>query len=200
MPVSRPLMRTSSRGRCLAAPTRLRNSSAAVRAPCLRSGTIESSRSTITASVPLASALSSLAPPSAGTNRSERMCQSLLSFLNLPEIPPRCAILAQELSRPHGVWGRGGTTHANQKSHNAFCRCFRRRFCNHCRGAGACTTANVCDHQGRRHRQRLYLPLSKPSGDVHRHRPDQLWPSAGGKNVSGGNPENHQGSDQVFDL
>ncbi len=45
MPVSRPLMRTNRRGRCLAAPVRLRNSSAAARAAGLRSGTIESSKS-----------------------------------------------------------------------------------------------------------------------------------------------------------
>src|SRR4029079_9692301 len=85
MPVSRPLMRTSRRGRCLVAPAFLRNASAASRAAGLRSGTIESSRSTITASAPLARALSSLGPPSAGTKRRERMYRSLLGFLIYPK-------------------------------------------------------------------------------------------------------------------
>src|ERR1035437_182261 len=73
MPVSRPLMRTKRRGRGFFVCAALRNSNAAVRACALRSGVIESSRSRITASAPLAIALSSLAPPSAGTNKRERI-------------------------------------------------------------------------------------------------------------------------------
>src|SRR6185437_2220732 len=74
MPVSRPLMRTSSCGRLALGALLLRKSSAAARAAPLRSGAIESSRSTMTASAPLATALSSFEPPSAGTKRRERMC------------------------------------------------------------------------------------------------------------------------------
>src|SRR5665213_2685618 len=73
MPVSRPLMRTSRRGRSFLACVALRYSSAAARACALRSGAIESSRSRITASAPLAIALSSLAPPSAGAQSRARI-------------------------------------------------------------------------------------------------------------------------------
>ena len=45
----------------------------------LRSGAIESSRSTMTASAPLAIAFSSLLPPSAGTKRSDRIISAALS-------------------------------------------------------------------------------------------------------------------------
>src|SRR5207302_1183779 len=56
------------------------NVAASARAAVLRSGAIESSRSTITASAPLENALSSLLPPSAGTKRSERMAPAHWSW------------------------------------------------------------------------------------------------------------------------
>ena len=62
-----------ARPRCLRDLPACRNAAALARAASLRSGAIESSRSTITASAPLANALSSLLPPSAGTKRRERM-------------------------------------------------------------------------------------------------------------------------------
>ena len=53
----------------------------------------------------------------------------------------------------------------------------------------------------------LYLPLPEPPGDVHRHpggrdrhRSDQLWPAAGGENLSRGNRQDHQGAGQISDL
>ena len=85
MPVSRPLMRTSRRGRSFLSAVALRNSRHAARACGLRSGVIESSRSMMTASAPLAIALSSLVPPSAGTNRRERIACSVLFGPHLDE-------------------------------------------------------------------------------------------------------------------
>src|SRR5450830_1638400 len=73
MPVSSPLMRTRMRGLAVCAVASFKKDNAAARARSLRSGAIESSRSMMTASAPLAIALSSLVPPSAGTNRSERI-------------------------------------------------------------------------------------------------------------------------------
>src|SRR6202521_4171034 len=71
-PLARPLTRTMRRGRpCLVASPR--KPAAEMRAASLRSGEIESSRSTMSASAPQPSALSSLAGASAGTNSSERM-------------------------------------------------------------------------------------------------------------------------------
>ena len=67
--------------------------------------------------------------------------------------------------------------------------------------------ADVRHHQGRGHRQRLYLPLPEPSGDVRRHarrrdrdRPDQLRAAAGGESLPGRDPQDHPGTDQVPDL
>src|SRR5216683_3278147 len=77
-PVCKPLTRTSRRGRLAALTASLRKSAALARAAALRSGAIESSRSTITASAPLAIALSSFLPPSAGTNRNDRIVAPLL--------------------------------------------------------------------------------------------------------------------------
>src|ERR1019366_3577643 len=73
MPVSSPLMRTRMRGLAACAVASFKKASAAARARSLRSGAIESSRSMMMESAPLAIALSSLGPPSAGTNRSERI-------------------------------------------------------------------------------------------------------------------------------
>src|SRR5262249_47702835 len=72
-PVTKPLMRTMRRGRGLEATMPRTKSAALMRAADLPSAGIESSRSTITASAPLAIALSSFLPPSAGTNSSERI-------------------------------------------------------------------------------------------------------------------------------
>ena len=80
-PVAMPLTRTSRRGRFACVTAFLMNAAALARAASLRSIAIESSRSTIMASAPLANALSSLEPPSAGTNSKERMIIRPRSFL-----------------------------------------------------------------------------------------------------------------------
>src|ERR1700694_5749976 len=72
-PVSSPFTRTRRRGRFAAPWACCRKASALARASALRSVEIESSRSTISASAPLAIALSSFLGESAGTNRRERM-------------------------------------------------------------------------------------------------------------------------------
>src|SRR4029078_11381230 len=205
-PVSRPLIRTSRRGRCLLVPAFLRNASAASRAAGLRSGTIESSRSIITAAAPLASALSSLGLASAGAKRKERMYRSLLGFLTYPKYRSGARFWRRNYRGLMGFELRGGTAYAYQKSHYAFGSSFRCQ-CHNRNGASSGSAADVCNHQGRRHRQCLHLPLSKSSSDVRRHarrrdchRPDQLWPSTGGKSLSGRDPQDHPGADQVSDL
>src|SRR6516165_5859467 len=72
-PVVNPLMRTRRRGRCAALTASVMKAAARMRASVLPCAGIESSRSTITASAPLAIALSSFFPSSAGTKSSERI-------------------------------------------------------------------------------------------------------------------------------
>ena len=67
--------------------------------------------------------------------------------------------------------------------------------------------AALCHDQSGGNRQRLHFPLRQPSGHVRRHqggrdrhRPHQLRAAAGGEDLRRGNPEDHQGADQVPDL
>src|ERR1700724_3421275 len=94
-PVASPLTRSTRRGRALTPTVSRRNAAASWRASLLRSGAIESSRSTITAPAPLAIALSSFLPPSAGTNRSERNNRAWMRS------GPRRVRHARRLPRPH---------------------------------------------------------------------------------------------------
>src|SRR5262245_46102461 len=152
MPVSRPLMRTSRRGRWVVVDARLRKSIAAVRAISFRSGAIESSKSRMTASAPLTTALSSFEPPSAGTNKRERIAILIKVFVEVAEFKPNASVV-----RGFGAglriasWGskvRGGITHGTQKVHNTFGCCLHRRPCYKRDGTGPGPAADVRDHQG----------------------------------------------------
>src|SRR5689334_12072703 len=77
-PVCSPFTRTIRVGRVALAAASFRKAAADSRARALPSSAIESSRSTINASVPLDIALSSLRALSAGTNRSERIARKSL--------------------------------------------------------------------------------------------------------------------------
>src|SRR5690348_524746 len=79
-PVCSPLTRTRRRGRVAWAAAALTNPAASPRARAFCSGAIESSRSTMMASAPLAIALSSFLPPSAGTNRYDRIAADFSSL------------------------------------------------------------------------------------------------------------------------
>ena len=99
----------------------------------------------------------------------------------------------------------GGTSNATQNARHSLNRPIRHGRGSPCALAGSCSYAcarsprgsarpgggaDLRHHQGRGHRQCLYLPLPEPSVDVHRHargrdrdRPDQLRASAGGDNL-----------------
>src|SRR5690349_9392966 len=90
-PVVSPVTRTGRCGRAACGAVSLTNAAASSRARALPSGAIESSRSTITASAPLVIALSSFLPPSAGTNRNERIADSICSGSLRPHAHERLA-------------------------------------------------------------------------------------------------------------
>ena len=72
---------------------------------------------------------------------------------------------------------------------------------------GAAGTAADRDQEGRRHRQRLYLPQRQPSGDVHRHqgrrdrhRSGRLRPADRRPAICRRDQEGHRQADQIPDL